>query len=403
MRMKVGGCVMGALVLLWGAHAVRAEDMAPSATGDQTAGTASPSSTDSSTSANPQSGASTPSCQNAGMTVSFAEGSAELDQNARGALDGIATWLNKKEGRTLKLAGYTDPTGSAQANLGLSEKRADAVKTYLVAQGIDASRITTIGRGEETDHLPADGRTVTFMSCEPPGTAATKTAAADETPPPAVVETPPPAVEPVTPPPAAVPAPTFAANENTGADTEAGAQHHYGVPFGFALLMGGGYEQFTNPNLRNATGNGGDWSVRAVAGTRSVIGFEAAYVGSARGIAPLGISTGDQRLVSNGAQGALRINIPIIRGNHMIEPYGFGGVGWEHWQVTNFNSGLADFARTDDVMTVPVGGGLAYEYKAFMVDARASWTPTYFNNLTNFGNGATLNTWNVGGQLGVAF
>ncbi|HVZ85543.1 MAG TPA: OmpA family protein [Polyangia bacterium] len=400
MRVKAGGWMMGALALLWGAQAVRAEDMAPGATSDQAAGAASPSSTDSSTSANPQSGASTPTCKNAGMTVSFKEGSAELDQNAKGALDGIGTWLKAKDGRTLKLSGFTDPTGSAQANLQLSEQRAEAVKAYLVAQGIDGSRLTTVGRGEEdTDHLPADGRTVTFQSCEPP--AATKTAAAEEaTPPPAVVETPPP-VEPVTPPPEAapIPAPTYSTGE-TNRDTEAGAHEHYGIPFGLAVLLGGGYQQFTNPTLRDATGQGGDWSVRAVAGTRSIIGFEAAYVGSARGITPLGVTTGDQRLVSNGVQGALRLNIPIIFGNHMIEPYGFGGVGWDHYQVTNFNAGLSDFARSDDIMTVPVGGGLAYEYKAFMIDARASWTPTYFNNLPN---GATFNTWNVGGQMGVAF
>ena len=55
----------------------------------------------------------------------------------------------------------------------LSEKRAEAVKTYLVSQGVDASQITTVGRGEDVaDQLPANGRTVTFLACKPPAASA---------------------------------------------------------------------------------------------------------------------------------------------------------------------------------------------------------------------------------------
>lgn len=48
---------------------------------------------------------------------------------------------------TLKLSGHTDNTGSAAFNINLSKKRAEAVKNYLVAQGIDPKRITTEGLG----------------------------------------------------------------------------------------------------------------------------------------------------------------------------------------------------------------------------------------------------------------
>ena len=48
---------------------------------------------------------------------------------------------------TLKLSGHTDNTGSTAFNLNLSKKRAEAVKNYLVAQGIDPKRITTEGLG----------------------------------------------------------------------------------------------------------------------------------------------------------------------------------------------------------------------------------------------------------------
>ena len=47
----------------------------------------------------------------------------------------------------LKIGGYTDNTGSAEGNLNLSQKRADAVKNAIVAMGIDGSRITTEGYG----------------------------------------------------------------------------------------------------------------------------------------------------------------------------------------------------------------------------------------------------------------
>src|SRR5262245_1026678 len=139
-----------------------------------------------------------PECKDAGVTVAFKVSSEELDQNARGALDGVATWLKADNRRTLYLEGFADTTGQTEPNLVLSAKRADAVKTYLVGQGVDADRVTTVGRGEEIDHLPANGRAVTFLACQSPGSG------------PAVaqVEVPPVTpVEPLEPVPAAVPPP----------------------------------------------------------------------------------------------------------------------------------------------------------------------------------------------------
>ena len=55
-------------------------------------------------------------------------------------------------------------------------------------------------------------------------------------------------------------------------------------------------------------------------------------------------------------------------------------------------------------MTFPVGGGFAYGYKAFIVDARAGWTGTYYQNLLVGGaTSNTLDNWNVGGQVGFRF
>ena len=53
--------------------------------------------------------------------------------------------------------GHTDSTGSEEHNQGLSERRAQSVVNYLVGVGVDASRITALGYGE--NHPVADNDT----------------------------------------------------------------------------------------------------------------------------------------------------------------------------------------------------------------------------------------------------
>lgn len=67
----------------------------------------------------------------------------------------VAT-LKGNPGMTVQLEGHTDSTGPEAYNMGLSERRAQAVKNHLVEQGIDASRLTTIGFGEANPIAPND-------------------------------------------------------------------------------------------------------------------------------------------------------------------------------------------------------------------------------------------------------
>jgi outer membrane protein OmpA-like peptidoglycan-associated protein len=380
MRSKTLGWVVGSLGLLLGAGAAKGDDTATTSadTGSQASSQVS----------------GKLECRDAGVTIAFKVGSSELDQNARGALDGVATWMKADPKRTMSLEGFADTTGDSDANLVLSAHRADAVKAYLVEQGVPAPNVRTVGRGEETDHLPANGRAVTFLACRPNAEAPAVAEAEPATPPPpapAPVEEPAPVYAPVTvlPPPAPAPVPMYARS------------------FGFALMAGGSYQDFTRDTMRNTTSGGGGWSARLVAGTNSIIGFEAAYIGSAAEFQGLGITNNTPLLVANGFEGNARLNIPIRRGAHMVEPYGYAGLGFAHYTISNYNENaqrLSSFTSTDDTMTFPVGGGLAYAYKNFMVDARAGWTGTYYQNiLTGADTSGTLDHWNVGGQLGFMF
>ena len=107
-------------------------------------------------------------------------------------------------------------------------------------------------------------------------------------------------------------------------------------------------------------------------------------------------------LVANGVEGALRLNIPVVmRRAQLLEPFGFVGLGWSHYSVTNTNTNTSDLASDDDIMSLPVGGGLAYAIGRFMADARFTYRQTYYNDLMR--TGGNLNNWGVSTQVGFSF
>ncbi len=64
-------------------------------------------------------------------------------------LDGNAAWLKTNANNLVLIEGNCDERGTAEYNLALGEKRAKAAMNYLVAQGIQASRVTIISYGKE--------------------------------------------------------------------------------------------------------------------------------------------------------------------------------------------------------------------------------------------------------------
>jgi peptidoglycan-associated lipoprotein len=73
----------------------------------------------------------------------------DLKPPARATLDKQAAWLKRYPQVRLSIEGHCDERGTREYNLALGERRANAVKNYLVNQGISASRLTTISYGKE--------------------------------------------------------------------------------------------------------------------------------------------------------------------------------------------------------------------------------------------------------------
>lgn len=91
----------------------------------------------------------------------FDTDSAALKQNAFTELDAFASYLENVADSKVEVTGHTDTVGNAGYNQQLSERRANAVKDYLISKGISADRISVEGAGETkpiANNNTAEGR-----------------------------------------------------------------------------------------------------------------------------------------------------------------------------------------------------------------------------------------------------
>src|SRR5882672_2989925 len=79
----------------------------------------------------------------------FDTGKSTLKKGAQATLTRIAEQLKSNPDIKVVVEGHTDSTGTAAKNQQLSEKRAQAVRDFLVSAGVPADRVTAVGRGEE--------------------------------------------------------------------------------------------------------------------------------------------------------------------------------------------------------------------------------------------------------------
>src|SRR5262245_26845300 len=82
--------------------------------------------------------------------VLFDTGKATLKPGAYATVDRLATVLKEDSSRKVLIEGHTDNVGSDEYNQELSERRAQAVQAALFERGVDASQISTVGKGETT-------------------------------------------------------------------------------------------------------------------------------------------------------------------------------------------------------------------------------------------------------------
>src|SRR5688572_33294212 len=102
--------------------------------------------------------------------VLFAYDRSDLGASAQGNLDKLVNVLNKYPDTNIEIIGHTDAKGSDDYNLGLSERRANAVINYLKSKNISSTRLGAKGMGEsdpvatnDTDDGRAQNRRVEFV------------------------------------------------------------------------------------------------------------------------------------------------------------------------------------------------------------------------------------------------
>ena len=198
----------------------------------------------------------------------------------------------------------------------------------------------------------------------------------------------------VVPPPAPAPAPAHR-------DAESGFSRS-----GFSLSFGGGVADFTDQTMREATGVGGTWALRATLGTKAPIGFEGSYIGSAQSISALGLDR-DAMLVSNGLQGALRLNAVI---GAPITPFVFGGVAWTRYDLANTSTTTAAISDQDDLIEIPVGLGIGGSWRGFGYDLRGELRFATREDMVreqnagrDVGGSADMHRWGLNATLGYGF
>ena len=84
-----------------------------------------------------------------GDRVFFDTDQSTLTAEARNTLNNQAAWLQQYSQFTVLVEGHADERGTREYNLALGERRANAVRNYLVARGVSANRIDTISYGKE--------------------------------------------------------------------------------------------------------------------------------------------------------------------------------------------------------------------------------------------------------------
>jgi outer membrane protein OmpA-like peptidoglycan-associated protein len=114
-------------------------------------------------------------------SITFATGKAEIQPSFYYTLNQLANSFREYQDSELVITGHTDSVGNYDANQVLSNRRADSVAQYLRSNGIDTTRLQTVGAGStlpvasnETTEGRAQNRRVEIKLVPRPGTTANR-------------------------------------------------------------------------------------------------------------------------------------------------------------------------------------------------------------------------------------
>ena len=92
--------------------------------------------------------------------IFFALNSSELNNDSKEVLLRQAEWIKSHSDANLLIEGHCDIRGTVEYNIGLGERRADMVKRFFVANGVDSSRLEVISYGKERPAAVGEGEEV---------------------------------------------------------------------------------------------------------------------------------------------------------------------------------------------------------------------------------------------------
>jgi hypothetical protein len=170
------------------------------------------------------------------------------------------------------------------------------------------------------------------------------------------------------------------------------------------VTVGAGVADYVGGAMRSATETGALWDARYTISHRSLVAFEAGYAGTYNKMqSPVeGSGSVAPYIINNSLDGDLRLNLLPFR----VQPYVFGGLGYNHASVKNLQDSPAmaqRFNSSDDNLLVPAGGGLAFHlFRHGTIDTRVTYRALFNEKLDRSGDSRT-DQWAVSGRWGYAF